>query len=251
MGVLTFYPSTTEKILCLSLAVKCYTLVLDSLIFNHFDSLDEDLKTKRMILYVEQKEGTLLMPSNSVIAGMMIVLSSASASVDTAIKDAAPVTTTVTGHADKGKPHSSHKSHKTKTVYATKTPKEEAWDDEGENVSPEEALADNNGGNNEEETTEDTPSEPGNIPGVSLEEERMFDQLAECESGGDWHINTGNGYFGGIQFNSDSWNAVGGQDFAPTPDQATREQQIVAGKKLKDIQGWGAWPACSAKYGFI
>lgn len=191
------------------------------------------------------------MSSNAVIAGMMIVLSSASASVDTAIKDAAPVTTTVTGQSDKGKSHSSHKTHKTKTVYATETPEEEIWDDGGEDVSPEEAPVDNNEGNSEETTEEDTPSEPGKIPGVSLEEERMFDQLAECESGGDWHINTGNGYFGGIQFNSDSWNAVGGQDFAPTPDQATREQQIIAGKKLKDIQGWGAWPACSAKYGFI
>lgn len=191
------------------------------------------------------------MPSNSVIAGMMIVLSSASASVDTAIKDAEPVTTTVTGHADKGKSHSPHKAHKTATVYTTKTPEEEAWDGEGEDVPPEEAPVDNSGDNGQEETTEDAPPEPGNIPGVSLEEERMFDQLAECESGGDWHINTGNGYFGGIQFNSQSWNAVGGQDFADTPDQATREQQIIAGKRLKDEQGWGAWPACSAKYGFI
>lgn len=191
------------------------------------------------------------MSSNAVIAGMMIVLSSASASVDTAIKDAAPVTTTVTGQADKGKSHSSHKSHKTKTVYATETPEEETWDDGGEDVSPEEAPVDNNEGNSEETTEEDTPSEPGSIPGVSLEEERMFDQLAECESGGDWHINTGNGYFGGIQFNSESWLAAGGGEFAPRADLATREEQIRTGKKLKDMQGWGSWPACSAKYGFI
>ena len=86
---------------------------------------------------------------------------------------------------------------------------------------------------------------------MSLEEERMFDQLAECESGGDWHINTGNGYFGGIQFNSDSWLAAGGGEFAPRADLATREEQIRTGKNLKDMQGWGSWPACSAKYGFI
>lgn len=227
-----------------------YTLFLDSLIFNHFDSLDEDLKTKRMTLYVEQKEGTLLMPSNSVIAGMMIVLSSASASVDTAIKDAAPVTTTVTGHADKGKSHSPRKAHKTATVYTTKTPEEEAWDDGGEDVSPEEAPVDNNEGNSEEETTEDTPSEPGNIPGVSLEEERMFDQLAECESGGDWHINTGNGYYGGLQMAEQTFLAMGGKEFGERADLLTREQQQIVAKKIKDEQGWGAWPACSAKLGF-
>lgn len=190
----------------------------------------------------------MIMPSNAVIAGMMIVLSSASASVDTAIEDATPVTTTVTGKADKGKSHSLHKHHRTKTVHI---PEEETWGDGGEDTSPEEAPIDNNEGNGSERETGDASAKPGSIPGVSLEEERMFDQLAECESGGDWHINTGSGYYGGIQFNSDSWNAVGGQDFALTPDQATREQQIIAGKKLKDIQGWGAWPACSAKYGFI
>lgn len=191
------------------------------------------------------------MSSNAVIAGMMIVLSSASASVDTAIKDAVPVTTTVTGQADKGKSHSSHKSHKTKTVYATETPEEETWDDGGEDVSPEEAPVDNNEGNSEETTEEDTPSEPGSIPGVSLEEERMFDQLAECESGGDWHINTGNGYYGGLQMSHQTFLGVGGDEFGSRADLLTREQQQIVAKRIKDQQGWGAWPSCSAKYGFI
>ena len=191
------------------------------------------------------------MSSNAVIAGMMIVLSSASASVDTAIKDAAPVTTTVTRQADKGKSHSSHKSHKTKTIYATETPEEEAWDDEGEDLSPEETPVDNNEVTNEETTEEDTPSEPGNIPGVSLEEERMFDQLAECESGGDWHINTGNNYYGGLQMSHQTFLGVGGDEFGSRADLLTREQQQIVAKRIKDQQGWGAWPACSAKYGFI
>lgn len=73
-----------------------------------------------------------------------------------------------------------------------------------------------------------------------------WDQLAECESGGDWAINTGNGYYGGIQFSLTSWRAVGGTGY---PHQATREEQIRRGELLQEIQGWGAWPTCSRKIG--
>lgn len=171
------------------------------------------------------------MPSNAVIAGMLIVLSTASASVDAAIEDAIPVTQTVT-KSPKKKP----RTQQPQTIYETVVP-----DDEWEYIDESE----------EEEINEATPMEPGSIPGVSLEEERRFDQLSQCESGGDWHINTGNGYYGGIQFAQGSWEAAGGLEFAPRADLATREQQIIAGKKLKDMQGWGAWPACSRKYGYI
>lgn len=77
----------------------------------------------------------------------------------------------------------------------------------------------------------------------------VWDQLAQCESGGNWSINTGNGYFGGIQFSTQSWLAAGGGQYAPRADLATREQQIAIGEKLKSMQGWGAWPACSSKLG--
>lgn len=79
--------------------------------------------------------------------------------------------------------------------------------------------------------------------------EQVWDNLAQCESGGNWRINTGNGFSGGLQFAQTSWNAVQGNEFAHTPHQATREQQITAGERLQALQGWGAWPECSARLG--
>jgi hypothetical protein len=76
-----------------------------------------------------------------------------------------------------------------------------------------------------------------------------WNRLAQCESGGNWRINTGNGYYGGVQFSLGSWNAVGGNRYAPRPDLATRTQQVAAAERLLAIQGWGAWPACSRKLG--
>lgn len=77
----------------------------------------------------------------------------------------------------------------------------------------------------------------------------VWDALAQCESGGNWSINTGNGYYGGLQFAASTWNAYGGQEYAPTADQATREQQIAVAQKVQQGQGWGAWPACTASLG--
>jgi resuscitation-promoting factor RpfA len=76
-----------------------------------------------------------------------------------------------------------------------------------------------------------------------------WDRLAQCESSGNWHINTGNGYYGGVQFSDSTWDAYGGERYASTADQATREQQIVIAEKVLDAQGWGAWPACSSELG--
>ncbi|WP_257162643.1 resuscitation-promoting factor Rpf1 domain-containing protein [Corynebacterium cystitidis] len=76
-----------------------------------------------------------------------------------------------------------------------------------------------------------------------------WDRLAQCEAGGNWHINTGNGYHGGLQFSRSTWLAYGGGEFAPTADKATREQQIYVAEKTLAGQGWGAWPACSARLG--
>ncbi|WIM68350.1 DUF3235 domain-containing protein [Corynebacterium breve] len=76
-----------------------------------------------------------------------------------------------------------------------------------------------------------------------------WDRLAQCESGGNWAINTGNGYHGGLQFSRSTWQAYGGGEFAPTANLATREQQIVVAERTLAGQGWGAWPACSARLG--
>ena len=76
-----------------------------------------------------------------------------------------------------------------------------------------------------------------------------WDRLAQCESGGNWAINTGNGYHGGLQFSASTWQAFGGGQFAPTANLATREQQIIVAERTLAQQGWGAWPACSARLG--
>lgn len=77
----------------------------------------------------------------------------------------------------------------------------------------------------------------------------VWDQLAQCESGGNWSINTGNGFTGGLQFVDSTWLGLGGGVYAPQAYLATREQQIAIAEKVLAAQGWGAWPACTAKLG--
>ena len=84
---------------------------------------------------------------------------------------------------------------------------------------------------------------------ASAASDASWDKLAQCEAGGNWAINTGNGYQGGLQFSPSTWRANGGGEFAPTADQATREQQIVVAERVLANQGWGAWPSCSSKMG--
>ena len=86
-------------------------------------------------------------------------------------------------------------------------------------------------------------------PAANAAPDSDWDRLAQCEAGGNWGINTGNGYHGGLQFSPSTWAAYGGTQFAPTANQATREQQIAIAEKTLAGQGWGAWPACSAKLG--
>lgn len=89
--------------------------------------------------------------------------------------------------------------------------------------------------------------DPGPIP---PEAARMWDRLAGCESGGDWSADTGNGFYGGLQFDLGTWRAQGGDRFADLPNQATREAQIHVAEALRDARGgFGAWPACAAKLG--
>ncbi|WP_367322599.1 transglycosylase family protein [Streptomyces sp. HUAS ZL42] len=71
-----------------------------------------------------------------------------------------------------------------------------------------------------------------------------WDAVAQCESGGNWSINTGNGYYGGLQFSASTWAAYGGTQYASTADQATKAQQIEIAEKVLAGQGKGAWPVC-------
>jgi hypothetical protein len=78
----------------------------------------------------------------------------------------------------------------------------------------------------------------------------VWDRLAQCESAGQWHINTGNGYYGGVQFAQSTWEAMGGLKFAARADLATREQQITIAEKTLAVSSWAQqWPYCSRKLG--
>ncbi|MFF1882901.1 transglycosylase family protein [Pseudarthrobacter sp. NPDC058196] len=73
-----------------------------------------------------------------------------------------------------------------------------------------------------------------------------WDSLAQCESGGNWSTNTGNGFSGGLQFTSSTWSAYGGTG---SPANASREQQIAVAERVQASQGWGAWPSCASQLG--
>jgi hypothetical protein len=90
-------------------------------------------------------------------------------------------------------------------------------------------------------TKEETAASSGSAGGNSV-----WDRLAQCESGGNWSINTGNGFYGGVQFTASTWRAMGGSGL---PHQHSRETQIALAKKLQARAGWGQWPACTAKLG--
>lgn len=77
----------------------------------------------------------------------------------------------------------------------------------------------------------------------------VWDALAQCESGGNWSINTGNGFYGGLQFTTQTWNGFGGGKYAPNAHQATKAQQIEIAQQVLATQGPGAWPVCSQKAG--
>lgn len=78
----------------------------------------------------------------------------------------------------------------------------------------------------------------------------VWDRLAQCESGGNWSTNSGNGYYGGVQFDKQTWSAYGGDQYAALPHQASREEQIAIASKVRDARGgYGAWPSCASKLG--
>ena len=77
----------------------------------------------------------------------------------------------------------------------------------------------------------------------------VWDDVAQCESGGNWSINTGNGYYGGLQFSSSTWKAFGGGEYASTANKASKAEQIAVAQRTLDQQGPGAWPTCGKKAG--
>ncbi|MFE5775756.1 transglycosylase family protein [Brachybacterium sp. NPDC056505] len=96
-------------------------------------------------------------------------------------------------------------------------------------------------------TSSSKSSSSAKAPSVS--DGSVWDTIAQCESGGNWSINTGNGFKGGLQFTDQSWKAFGGGAYASSADQASRAQQIAVAKKVQAAQGWGAWPGCTSKLG--
>lgn len=81
----------------------------------------------------------------------------------------------------------------------------------------------------------------------------VWDRIAQCESGGNWHDNTGNGYFGGLQMDMEFWHTYDGTKFASRPDLATREEQIIVATRARDgykhypARGYGPWPVCGKR----
>lgn len=94
------------------------------------------------------------------------------------------------------------------------------------------------------ETHAHSESEPA--PEESTPTAGVWDQLAECESNGDWSADTGNSFYGGLQFTLESWESVGGSGY---PHDASREEQIQRAEQLQASQGWDAWPACADQLG--
>lgn len=82
---------------------------------------------------------------------------------------------------------------------------------------------------------------------ASAAPEHVWDKIAQCESSGRWHINTGNGYYGGLQISHSTWKSYGGQ--TANAHQASKGYQITVAERIQRGQGWGAWPYCSRRVG--
>lgn len=96
-------------------------------------------------------------------------------------------------------------------------------------------------------TTPNVPALPGSGQLGDPNLDASWDALAECESSGNWAINSGNTYYGGLQFSLSTWQGIGGTGY---PHEHPRETQIAMGKKLWQTSGWGAWPGCTSELGY-
>ena len=85
---------------------------------------------------------------------------------------------------------------------------------------------------------------------LTVEKTATWDKLAHCESTGNWEADTGNGFKGGLQFTPSTWKAFGGDQYAASPENASKQQQIEVAKKVQDQQGWKAWPSCTKQLGW-
>ena len=126
-------------------------------------------------------------------------------------------------------------------LIGTKEPEPEPEDDYSNNDD-----SDNGNSDDGNSSDDDGGNSNGGDDAPSVPDGSVWDRLAQCEAGGDWSINTGNGFYGGLQFTLQTWNAFGGSGM---PNNASREEQIRIGKKVQAGQGWGAWPVCSSKLG--
>lgn len=87
------------------------------------------------------------------------------------------------------------------------------------------------------------------VPAANAASDSTWDELAQCESTGNWAANTGNGYYGGLQFSPSTWKAFGGGEYASSAHQASRSEQIAIAENVLAKQGWNAWPSCSKSTG--
>jgi hypothetical protein len=98
-----------------------------------------------------------------------------------------------------------------------------------------------------------TPEAAGGntVAAPGLADSRVWDALAQCESGGNWAINTGNGLYGGLQLDRGAWLGNGGAAYAPLPSDATRQQQILIAEKVRADRGFSPWSSCARKLGLL
>ena len=100
-----------------------------------------------------------------------------------------------------------------------------------------------------------TTTAPQSVPAVPHSGDDRWDRLAQCEAGGNWAANTGNGFGGGLQFmhqrSYSTWLSFGGGEYADHPWDASREQQIAVAEKVLASSGYKAWPGCSRKFGWL
>nr|WP_228046219.1 resuscitation-promoting factor [Saccharopolyspora sp. HNM0983] len=103
----------------------------------------------------------------------------------------------------------------------------------------------------EERVTKEAAPEVVRVGGKEPPNSGVWDKLVECEATGDWSMNSGNGYYGGLQFDKSTWDSHGGDQYAQYPHQASREQQIAVAEQVRDERGgsYGAWPSCSSELG--
>lgn len=116
--------------------------------------------------------------------------------------------------------------------------------------SDDESSSDDKSGSDDKSSSDDSGSDDKSSSddddAPSVASGSVWDKIAQCESGGDWSISTGNGFYGGLQFTLQTWHGFGGSGM---PNEASREEQIRVAKKVQAEQGWGAWPVCSGKAG--